>query len=58
MLRLDPCLGTGGRAPMDDSGRSVTRNACNRGVSKANEGAPGGYQRRPRRHEMALLENP
>ena len=23
MLRLDPSLGTGGMAPMDDSGRSV-----------------------------------
>ena len=26
---------------MDDSGRSATRNACKRGVSRANEGAPG-----------------
>ena len=29
MLRLDLSLGTGGMAPMDDSGRSVMRNACN-----------------------------
>ena len=42
MLRLDLCLGAGGRAPMDDSGRSATRKACKRGVSRANEGAPGG----------------
>ncbi len=42
MLRLDLSLGTGGRAPMDDSGRLAMRNACNRGVSRANEGDRGG----------------
>ena len=58
MLRLDLCFGAGGMAPMDDSGRSAMRNACNRGVSGANEGAPGGHQRRPRQHETALWVAP